>query len=95
MEVNGDTIEDACLLHLVGDGQHINLVELDALKGINRVCHRQAMVLLLVTDFLCSPLDLRYLTRKASQNTKAAGEMMVGHCLEYYFIMDMKLVKSN
>lgn len=31
VEVNGDTIEDACLLHLAGDGQHINLVELDAL----------------------------------------------------------------
>lgn len=52
VEVNGDIIEDGCLLHLAGDGQHIDLVELDGLKGINLVCHRKAMVLLLVTDFV-------------------------------------------
>ena len=54
-EVNGGIMEDACWLQPENDARHINLAELDTtLKGVNLALQRQAKLLHIITDSVCT-----------------------------------------
>ena len=72
-------IEDACWLWPENDSRHINQAELDAtLKGVNLAFQWQAMVLHIVTDFVCVHWWVtNALSGKARLTTRASSEMLI------------------
>lgn len=90
LEVNGDTVEDACCFRRNGDAQLINLAELKVmLKGINE------SVTSLHRFHMYSPLDQR---KGASENEDSVWsrlETLQALIAEYGFTLDVRLTKFN
>lgn len=97
LEVNGDIVEDTCLLQLESIAWHINFAKLYAvLKYVNLTLQWKVTVFHLVTDSTCIqhwPTDT--LTGKTRMNTKVVCEMLetlYGLMKEYVLVMNGKLV---